>query len=138
MRNISNKNDSKQKDGRLFTFIIPAIVIIIVFTSILWWIGRCDGEQKWSEHTGVLKEIYIECDICCHVQSGFNIDGKWYPVLNCQKSLEDIPLNQTYTFYLKPDSESYAISRPIGECNCFWSQSIYKIVDSHNNEVWHD
>lgn len=109
--------------------------VLLGLTFYLSFMTRCDGEQRWETYTGVLQDLDIECSICCHVRSYFVINGTWVPVLNCEEELEFIPLNHTYTIYCSPASESYAISRPYGEPQCFWSIKIDRIVEN-GYEIW--
>jgi len=111
-------------------------VVFIIFCSGAWFFigdGRCQGERRSDVITGNLDELFIECDVCCHVQSGLKVDGVWYQILNCEKVLEGLPLNQSYTFYLEPMSEEFAVSR-----GCFWSQYLYKVVDGDGVVLWSD
>ena len=111
------------------------ILIFIVFISSFF--PNCDGEKEWSHYTGKLQYIDIDCEWCCHSMSWLKFYNKSrIPIYNCDESLEDIPVNQTYTIYLQPFSEPYAVTRNSWEPSCFWVQVIDYIEDENGTVVW--
>jgi len=116
----------------LFLFI--AIAAILSF--VVYYPG-CDGEKKWSKYHGELEYIIIDCEQCCHASSGFKMKGqRGVYICTCDESLMDIPVNETYTIYLHPVQDSYAVTRSWCEPSCFWTQSIDYIEDEQGNVVW--
>ena len=109
------------------------LAITATIITVIGWYPNCDGERRYEEYTGKLKWINIACDVCCHVNSAFKLEGqKPVSILNCEKELECcIDTNQTVTIYCKPSSEMYATTN-----GCYWSLYIYKIEDVYGNEIW--
>jgi len=116
---------------KITPFLVLILIIILVFYTVE---PQCDGTKKWSKYTGKLEYIYMNTDICCHVNCYFklnNTDRIYF--FNWDKNiLNSVDIGNTYTFYLEPHPEPSATTA--GKCS--WVQVIYKITDANNNIVW--
>jgi len=112
--------------------IIVAIFLIIFGTHWYFYDFGVDGEKVWSEYTGKLEFIDVENDICCHCNTRIKLyNQSWIRTYNCDESLENIKLNETYTFYTEPFAEQAA-----SYVGSFWVEVVYRVIDVNGHVVW--
>ena len=118
----------------LAIFMLSLIVVVTAFSLF----PTCDGDKVWSNHTGIFEYIDVDCDTCCHFRTWIKLENKskiW--TVDGNEDLEDIfTPGETYTFYLKPFPEPYAVTRGMWEHSCYWDQVIDYVEDEQGNVVY--
>ena len=110
---------------RYIIFILVIVIVIgIIGSSNLF--PMCTGEPKSFKRSGLLKDIFVENDLCCHCYARIEFyNQSIIRTVDCNEDLMDIPVGRVYTFYFKPYPEPYAATT-----GCFWDN----IVDYVENE----
>ena len=114
--------------------ILMLITIFIIILGVSWFIGEfgVEGEKVWSKYTGRLEFIDVETDTCCHCDTRIKLyNQSWIRTFNCDESLEEIKLNETYTFYTEPYAEPLAAS-----VGMVWVEVVYRVIDVNDTVVW--
>jgi len=113
-------------------FFVTVLVLNLYFNELYFNEFSVEGKKIWSEYTGKLEFIDVENDICCHCDTRIKLyNQSWIRTYNCDESLENIKLNETYIFYTEPFAEQAA-----SYVGSFWVEVVYRVKDTDNNVVW--
>ena len=109
----------------LITFVIVMLLLSTVFPM-------CDGEPKSFQRSGLLKDIYVRNDVCCHCYTRIEFyNQSVIRTVDCNEDLMDIPVDRVYTFYFKPYPEQYAATT-----GCFWDNVVDYIENENGKRIY--
>jgi hypothetical protein len=129
------------EDNKWFIVLFFAIFAIVTGVMSSSFNPLVSGTKRWATYTGVIMEFDIDCEQCCHAQSGFRINTssgvKSEGIVDCDEDLENlVHIGRVYTIRIEPFAEPYAITHKFGEPSSYWAVCIDWIKDSNGNVIY--